>query len=105
MPGFLDDYFGKLKAFGLPYFHKKYPNFTSEWFVDFEGKFEKIGVQHSSKQLFVPSKAEIRECILSSYPHLTNPAMSQKVHLIAWTWFFDAQMWAINDNEHKFDKD
>ena len=30
--------------------------------------------------------------------------MSQKVHLLAWNRLFDAQIWAINENEHKFDK-
>ena len=103
LSGIHEDYYGKLKVCLLPYLRNKYgEDFSCEWFIDFKGKLEKPGVSPNSKELFLPTKVEIRDCVQTSYSHLDAPAGSQKMLVVAINKLFDALNWTIDQNEEKF---
>ena len=101
LPGIVQDYWLKLKAYGLPFFQKKYEKFDSAWFFDLSGDYFKEGVSGDPYDIFILTEKETRECISSSYLHLPKPAVSQETLVKAFGYFFEAQKRFIDENQDK----
>ena len=104
LPGFLQDLWLKLVAFGLPFLERKYKDFTSEWLFDTDRRFFKGGVSGDPFDIFVLSEKDIKECVNSSYLHLSNPSLSQETLVKGFRYLLDAQKRFIDDNEDNFKK-
>ena len=95
LPGMLKSYWNKHKVHVLPYFHRKYDDFNSQWFMDVQNKFCKPG-----NGIFVPHVTAFKECVLSSFKYLEFPAQSQKQMVSAIIKLLKAMAWHLEENEN-----
>ena len=95
LPGFLSHYWSKLERVFLPQLRERYPDFKGEWLFDVAGNHKKTGFD---QYIFVPPISVIREIVDQSFPHLKNPAMSQKVLLNSVIELLSAQHWYLGEH-------
>ena len=84
LPDGLRTLWAPLNNSALPYLFEKYDTFKGEWFTDIEGQYDKTCLDEPSDDIYIPSIADMRGNVESSYSHLTDPSCSRGKLVTSW---------------------